>query len=397
MNVVYTAAHGGFTSQHVPLGGGGAVCDMLVREWAAAGIPVSLFRPEHLSGSAIVNFSTAEYARFSRDFEQASTAFIERHPSGEVAVLANDIAEGPDFRKLGETGYRIATVWHVDVVDYVASIYCRGLIAPETLVRLHRAFGPVCPDILRLIFEKQADCVRYSAAHIVPSPAMKETILRCYPGTPPEKIHVVPWGTPPLDSPLPAPADARRSLQLPAGALVLLTLSRLSPEKNQQLLLDALARWERMTDFPSRPVHVLLCGAAAFMQGKKHEAMLREKAARLEKTVVHFPGYVHGPRKAEHLAAADLYVFPSKHESYGLTLMEAFAAGLPALTLDHAGARAVMQSDFGAIANEESFLDSLRALARSDLARLGKAAHQFAIARPFSQSAVEVSAILRRI
>ena len=38
-----------------------------------------------------------------------------------------------------------------------------------------------------------------------------------------------------------------------------------------------------------------------------------------------FPGYVTGERKRAFFALADLYVFPSRHESYGLTLLEALA------------------------------------------------------------------------
>ena len=62
-----------------------------------------------------------------------------------------------------------------------------------------------------------------------------------------------------------------------------------------------------------------------------------------------FPGYVTGERKRAFLALADLYVFPSRHESYGLTLMEALAAGLPAVCLDTTGARSVMREEFGAL------------------------------------------------
>jgi glycosyltransferase involved in cell wall biosynthesis len=287
----------------------------------------------------------------------------------------------------------MATVWHVDVVAYIAAIYCRGLLRPETLVKLHGACGGVSPGILRLIFEKQAHCVRYSAAHFVPSPAMREIILRCYPDTDPAKIHVLPWGAPPVPPAIDR-AAARARFAIPDNALVLLTLSRLSPEKNQQLLLDALARWEREPDFP--PVHALICGGAAYMQGRKHEAMLRAKAGRLRKAQVHFVGHLHGEQKQAAFSAADLYVFPSRHESYGLTLMEAFQYSLPALTLDHAGARAVMRHEFGAVATPATFLDELRRLAAADLSVLGRAAAAFARSNPFANSAASLAAILTR-
>lgn len=395
MKVLYTAAHGGFAGEHAPLGGGAAVCDMLAAEWATTRpFALSLFTPQSVTGQDIISFDTRSYARFCRQFEAASTAAIRRHNPDDTVILVNDISEGPDFKAVRD--YRIATIWHVDVVAYIAAIYCRDLVRPETLVKLHLGLGVLYPEILKLIFQKQSDCLRYSSAHIVPSPAMKEIILRCYPNGDPAKIHVLPWGAPPALPPV-QKRQARAALQLPDDALVLLTLSRLSPEKNQQLLLDALAEWERQPDFPQRPVYAILCGGAAYMHGQKQEALLRGKAAKLQKAKVVFPGHVHGAQKQNYFSAADLYVFPSSHESYGLTLMEAFQYGLPALTLDHAGARAVMQADFGAVATAQTFLHELKQLAQSDLTAKVRAVQTFAQLHPFSNAAAGLAHILARL
>lgn len=389
MRVVYTAAHGGFAQEHAPLGGGAAVFEMLSAEWARTQpFPLQRVTPHAVSGREIVAFNTGSYARFCRHFQAQTTTAVQVHSPAETVVLVNDIAEGPDFRALRD--YRIATIWHVDVVAYIAAIYCRGFVRPETLVRIHSGIGAMYPDVLRLIFQKQADCVRYSSAHIVPSPAMKEIILRCYPRTDPARIHVLPWGAPAV-LPRVDKQEARRRLGLPPDALVLLTLSRLSPEKNQQLLLDALAGWDRPN------VHVLLCGGAAYMHGQRHAEMLRARAAQLKHATVHFPGHVHGEQKQLHFSAADLYVFPSSHESYGLTLMEAFQYGLPALTLDHAGARAAMRPEFGAIATPATFLEKLKALAAADLPAMGRAAQAYARERPFSNAAAQLAAILWKL
>ncbi|MBI2688789.1 MAG: glycosyltransferase family 4 protein [Acidobacteria bacterium] len=397
MKVLYTAAHGGFAGEHAPLGGGAAVFDMLTAEWAkTTPFDLSLCTPESVTGHDIIGFDTTSYARFSRQFETASTTAIRRHSPKNCSVLVNDIAEGPDFHSLYNDGYRLLTIWHVDVVAYIAAIYCKSIVSPQTLAKVHRRIGWLYPDVLQLIFQKQSDCVHFSAAHAVPSPQMKEIILRCYPDTDPAKIHVLPWGAPPSLPPA-GKAEARAALGIPADALVLLTLSRLSPEKNQQLLFDVLADWERQLDFPRRPVYTVICGGAAYMHGKKHEAFLRTKAAKLRKVKVEFPGHVHGAQKQQYFSAADLYVFPSKHESYGLTLMEAFQYGLPALTLDHAGARAVMQPGFGAIASQQTFLQELRRLSQSDLSAQGRAAQAYARQHPFAGSAAQLAALLVRL
>ena len=389
MKVIYTAAHGGFAGEHAPLGGGAAIFDMLYAEWSISKpFDFTHFTPQSVTGREIISFDTGSYARFARQFEAASTKAIQQHDSTDSVILVNDIAEGPDFKALRK--YKIATIWHVDVVAYIAAIYCRKLVSAETLVKLHRLLGAVYPDVLQLIFQKQSDCVQYSAAHIVPSREMKETILRCYPQANPAKIHVLPWGAPPVLPPIDK-REAREKLGIPSGALVLITLSRLSPEKNQQLLLEALAAWEQLPGYPK--VYALICGGAAYMHGNKHEALLRAIAAQLTKTKVFFPGHVHGEQKQLYFSAADLYVFPSSHESYGLTLMEAFQYGLPALTL----ANAVMQPAFGAVATKATFLTELQRLAQSNLHEKVRAAQAFAKQNPFANAAGALAQILTKL
>jgi glycosyltransferase involved in cell wall biosynthesis len=378
------------------LGGGAAVWRMLREEWARTqpfGVrdvtPATLGIAQ--TGGEIARYSTREYARFSRRFERAATEEILRERSG--TALVNDIAEGPDFRVLAEAGVRVATIWHVDVVDYVGRMYCRGWVRPEALVRAHAALEGVCPDVVQLIFRKQADCVRHSAAHIVPSAGMKDVILRCYPETAAEKIHVVEWGTPAAEG---EPGDreaVRARMGIPAEAFVLLLLSRISPEKNQELLLRVLAK----KDWGQREVHLIVAGEAAFMQGVAYMAKLRRLAGGLRGVRVHWAGYVMGQAKRDVLAAADLYVFPSKHESYGLTLMEAFAAGLPALTLDHAGARAAMRAEFGEMVAEAEFgaaLERMMGMGEDRLREMGRAARAYAQERPFGAAAARVAEII---
>ncbi len=212
-----------------------------------------------------MHFGERAYARFSRAFERAATDEILRHDPASVVVLANDVSEGPDFKTLGERGYQIFTIYHVDVVAYVADIYFRGWIRPETTVRWYRRIGPLLPEMAKLVWHKQEASVHHSTGLIMPSQGMREVMLRCYPECSPEKIHVLPWGSwQPLEPADPAPL--RREFGIPDDAHVLLTLSRISPEKGQDLLLDALLEWEKRPDYPQRPLVVFICGDAAFMQ-----------------------------------------------------------------------------------------------------------------------------------
>ena len=399
--VIYTAAHGGFSREAVPLGGGAAVFEHLVAEWSRTRpFELQAVTPAILGGSApgggdLVQFGERAYAKFCREFERASTAEILRRDPAQTVVLANDISEGPDFAELGARGYRVYSIYHVDVVAYVAAMYGRGLIAPETTVRWYRRLRWCLPEMAKLVWEKQEASVRHSRGLIVPSEGMRDVLLRCYPECSPEKIHVLPWGNWNPDTSA-DPAPLRREFDVPDNARVLLTLSRISPEKGQDRLLEALLEWERRDDFPAYPLWLFVCGDAAFMQGQRFFEELHQRAARLKRTRVLFPGYVTGERKRAFFALADLYVFPSRHESYGLTLMEALAAGLAAVCLDTTGARSVMREEFGALVASSGLRAAIAALLADEGRRkqMGTAARKFARGQRFEDRAAELAGLL---
>ena len=250
----------------MPLGGGAAVCDRLLAEWARTDpFEVKLISPAILGPSApgarqLVRSSERKYAQFCFAFSEAATEEVLRHDPARTTVLVNDVSEGPDFARLAAAGFRIVTIYHVDVVAYVAAIYGRGLVAPSTLVRWHERLrrSPLVPRMARLVFDQQANSLRYSQAAVVPSESMRELMLTCYPDVPAERIHVVGWGNAgePLQEDLLRQETARLRAEygVPGDALALVTLSRISPEKGQDLLLEALAEWERRGDLPERPV-----------------------------------------------------------------------------------------------------------------------------------------------
>jgi glycosyltransferase involved in cell wall biosynthesis len=374
-----------------------------VKEWnRTKPFSFRLIEPSTLGSSApsardVVRFGERAYADFSRAFEKAATEELLRHDPARTVVLSNDVSEGPDFRMLHARGYRVFTIYHVDVVAYVADIYLRGLVSPERTVRWYRHFGALLPDMAKLVWDKQEASVHGSRGLIVPSSGMKDVLLRCYPECAPEKIHVLPWGS--WQEDLPGDAEAlRREFSIPVDAQVLLALSRISPEKGQDTLLDALLEWEGRSDFPPRPLWVFICGDAAFMQGKRYLDKLRAKASKMKRIKVVFPGYVTGARKRAFFALADLYVFPSRHESYGLTLLEALGAGLPAVCLDHAGARAVMRPEFGEMVASGDLRAAIAQLLEDDPRRkqMGVAARAFAAGERFSDRAAQLAQLIIR-
>jgi glycosyltransferase involved in cell wall biosynthesis len=394
--ILYTAAHGGFSNEAAPLGGGAAVFDNLVADWSRTQ-PFSFrtITPSILAGSPsgreLTNFGERDYARFCYAFEDAATSEILQHDPATTVVLANDVSEGPRFAELGLRGYRVFTIYHVDVVNYVAAMYLGGWIAPETTVRWERRVRPFLPRIAQLVWEKQEASVRHSKGLIVPSEGMRDVLLRCYPDCPREKIHVLPWGLlePPLACDSLSVNALREEFGVPRDAKVLVTLSRISPEKGQDLLLESLLEWDP-------PIWIFICGGAAYMQGKRFLDKLKRLASRFRRARVVFPGHVTGARKRAFFALADLYVFPSRHESYGLTLLEALASGTPAVCLDSVGARSVMREEFGVVVRRHELRGAIEKLLADDALRgkMGGAACEFAATQKFAHTAATLAHLL---
>jgi glycosyltransferase involved in cell wall biosynthesis len=313
---------------------------------------------------------------------------------------------------LAKQGFSIYTIYHVDVVDYFTRIYLHGQLRPERATRgyewIHQTpLRHLVPGVLGLVFEKQRASVLYSKGLIVPSEGMRDVLKDCYPQIDPAKIHVIPWGIWPVAVDRAAVEEEKKKLReiyrLSDTSFHLLTLSRISPEKGQDRLLKALAHWERQSSFPSEGVTLLLAGEAAYMMGKRFEKKLHQLASRLKKARVIFTGYASGARKQALFELAQLYVFPSRHESYGLTLLEAMQAGLPSLACDDHGSRSVMTAEVGELLSEapESKIPELlsQALQRlqsnpEGLERKGDAAKRYAGHQPFAKAAEQVAQLL---
>ena len=104
---------------------------------------------------------------------------------------------------------------------------------------------------------------------------------------------------------------------------VIIGMGRLSQEKGFDRLLAAFAAVS--TAFPNWRLHLL--GDGPLRAALQTEAERLGIAAR-----VSFLGNITEP--AGHLAAADLFVLPSRYEGFPNALLEAMAAGLPVLAFD---------------------------------------------------------------
>jgi glycosyltransferase involved in cell wall biosynthesis len=354
-----SAAHGGFGSERVPLGGGAAIFERLAASSAFSDLDLQLLGagPQEDSEGRYLRIlhqeetpstlSMLEYARFCRRFGEATTdRVLALRPD---ILLCHDISEGPDVARLAAAGVKVVTVFHVDVVDIFGRLYLGGLVDPVSLTSGYRRCRRLpWPAVLRLVFEKQQQVADHGALSIVPSRGAGELLQRCYPkGRAP--ILTLGWGVP--EDRFPPPSVERKSHELkvrhsiPTHHRVLLTLSRLSPEKAQHRLLQAIEFAESSGRMPD-DVTVVIAGEAAFMEGKRHAHKLRKLAARIETRVI-FPGHVGGLEKAAWYRMADLFVVNSLHESYGLTTLEAMQQCCPVIAVKSFGTADTVTDDVG--------------------------------------------------
>lgn len=134
-------------------------------------------------------------------------------------------------------------------------------------------------------------------------------------GVDPARLRALPRG---VDAERFHPGRRRREtfarFGLPGG-ITFLYVGRLAPEKNLELLLDAFA------ELSARRPEV---GLALIGDGPARAAL--EARAR---GAVAFCGTLTGDALAEAYASADLFVFPSRTDTFGNAVLEAMASGLP--------------------------------------------------------------------
>lgn len=126
--------------------------------------------------------------------------------------------------------------------------------------------------------------------------------------------------------PGPKEAQARFSID-PSGPPIALFLSRMSPKKGVEHLIEAA----RLLGEEGRPLRVLVAGDGDADYAARMRALARTVPA---PAMVEFVGHVGGSLKLSLLQASSLFVLPTSQENFGFVFFEALAAGLPVLTTD---------------------------------------------------------------
>lgn len=116
---------------------------------------------------------------------------------------------------------------------------------------------------------------------------------------------------------------------LDGGGFKFLYVGRVSREKNLDALLDSFQ------DFLAggRLAQLVVVGDGPY---------LKELARRYRRPEILFTGFLHGEDLARAYAGSDLFVFPSTTDTFGNVVLEAQAAGLPAIVSDRGGPQEIV-------------------------------------------------------
>ncbi|MGA2893150.1 MAG: glycosyltransferase family 4 protein [Xanthobacteraceae bacterium] len=209
----------------------------------------------------------------------------------------------------------------VGVVGWLAG--CRLRVVHQTCTP-----GQV-PRLLRL-FDRFAGTLGLYTANIVNSAATWAEFAR-YPARYRRSMILIEHG---LDAPTPSRSRdaARRLFNLPSSQPILLNVGRLAPQKNQDVLIRALACLPQ--------AHLVLAGA-----GPRQDALHTLAVTLGVDDRLHLLGALPAEDVADLYAAADLFVFPSTWETFGLAAVEAAMVGLPMVVADLAVLREVLRAD----------------------------------------------------
>ena len=215
---------------------------------------------------------------------------------------------------------RIEAAWDLD-----------DQLTPESSARI----GPLGRLVVRLAV-RASRRLAFAFAHdiVAFSPALRGGLAAS--GAPARKIRLLPNG---LDSARFAPVSVHRRQQLrselglPAGRRIYLYAGRICRSKG---VLDLLRVWERLAERDD--LFLVLAGG-----GDSHDSCVPE-VARFVADHPHATATV-GPvaHVEDYLQAADVFISLSHRESFGLSLLEAIAVGLPCVTTDVGIAGAVVR------------------------------------------------------
>ncbi len=177
--------------------------------------------------------------------------------------------------------------------------------------------------------------VRKARRIIAISESTKRDVVRLL-GVPPDKVDVVYCGRDEAFHPLPEAQVAAFRLRRGLPEHFVLFVGTIEPRKNLTTLLEAYAAFRRDVrdqEIGNRKskignLHLVIGGAKGWFY---EDVFARVEELGLEDQVM-FPGYIPVSELPLWYNAAELFVYPSLYEGFGLPPLEAMACGTPVVT-----------------------------------------------------------------
>ena len=284
---------------------------------------------------------TAELLRLLPDQGVDVTPFTARHHRDDVAraLRAHDL-DGYDPVILPLPAALLYDAWHVlgtagpaRRVAPVDLLHAPSPAVPPTgglplVVTVHDAAPLVMPDAFTkrgVRFHRQGFAAAAKRANLVI--AVSEFCadeVTAHTAIPRERIRVVPNGVD-RERATPEAIEKARLVYAIDDKPYVFWAGTFQPRKNVRVLLDAFSR----LDPAFYPHRLVLAGPAGWKPDDADAEVARELGDR-----VRLLGPVHRHQLFPLFAGADLYAFPSRHEGFGIPVLEAMAQGTPVVCSD---------------------------------------------------------------
>ena len=170
-----------------------------------------------------------------------------------------------------------------------------------------------------------------------------------------------------------------RATGVPVTATLVLSATRLSPEKNVRLLPEIT---ENLAHYQDRDIRLLVAGSGP------EEMFLREESERFDGKMV-LIGHLEKDSLADHYANTDVFIHPNPHEPFGNVGLEALASGAACVFPRTGGVRMYADEDNAWLVDDDpkAFADAIYDAAVEHELRSRRVANALKTAAHHSQDA----------
>lgn len=181
-------------------------------------------------------------------------------------------------------------------------------------------------------------------------------------------------------NPAPTNQAKRDELGIPADAFVLISVGELNENKNNKVIISALAQLNR------KDIHYVLCGI-----GDKEQALKEQAEAAGLSDNIHFLGFRKDVKQLYEMA--DCFVMSSYREGLPRSIMEGMASGLPCIVSDIRGNVDLVEAQVGGYLcksdDYSDFANAISELAQNTEVREQMGAYNLEKIKEFDVSVVE--------